>query len=90
MTAALPRPGQPCSNRGAPTGSFRKRKTRRGKEAPCCWLKDRFGLSWQVIPDVLPQMLMDGNSEKAGYVMKSMLQMKKIDIGALQRAAHAA
>jgi len=60
-----------------------------GKEAPCGWLKDKFGLSWQIIPDVLPQLLTDKNIEKAGRVMKSMLQMKKIDIAALQRA-HAA
>src|SRR5262245_60639841 len=60
-----------------------------GKEAPCGWLKDKFGLSWQVIPDVLPQLLTDKNAEKAGRVMKSMLQMKKIDIATLQRA-HAA
>ena len=60
-----------------------------GKEAPCGWLKDKFGLSWQIIPDVLPQLLTDKNVEKAGRVMKSMLQMKKIDIAALQRA-HAA
>jgi len=60
-----------------------------GKEAPCGWVKDKFGLSWQIIPDVLPQLLTDKNVEKAGRVMKSMLQMKKIDIAALQRA-HAA
>ena len=60
-----------------------------GKEAPCGWLKDKFGISWQVIPDALPRMLMDQDAEKAGRVMKSMLQMKKIDIAALERA-HAA
>jgi predicted 3-demethylubiquinone-9 3-methyltransferase (glyoxalase superfamily) len=60
-----------------------------GKEAPCGWLKDKFGLSWQVIPDVLPRLLTDKNAEKAGRVMESMLRMKKIDIAALQRA-HAA
>jgi len=57
-----------------------------GKESQCGWLKDRFGLSWQVIPDVLPQLLADKNAEKAGRVMNSMLQMQKIDIAALQRA----
>ena len=60
-----------------------------GKESQCGWLKDKFGLSWQVIPDVLPQLLADKNAEKAGLVMNSMLQMQKIDIAALQRA-HAA
>ena len=58
-----------------------------GQEGPCGWLKDRFGLSWQVIPDVLPQLLMDKDAEKAGRVMKSMLKMKKIDIAALEQAA---
>jgi len=68
---------------------FWSRLSEGGKEAPCGWLKDKFGLSWQIIPDVLPQLLTDKNVEKAGRVMKSMLQMKKIDIAALQRA-HAA
>jgi predicted 3-demethylubiquinone-9 3-methyltransferase (glyoxalase superfamily) len=57
-----------------------------GEEGPCGWLKDKFGLSWQVIPKALPQMLMDENPEKAQRVMRSMLQMRKIDLAALQRA----
>jgi predicted 3-demethylubiquinone-9 3-methyltransferase (glyoxalase superfamily) len=57
-----------------------------GQEGPCGWLKDKFGLSWQVIPKALPQMLMDENSEKAQRVMRSMLQMHKIDLAALERA----
>jgi hypothetical protein len=57
-----------------------------GEEGPCGWLKDKFGLSWQVIPKALPEMLMDGNSETAQRVMRSMLQMRKIDIAALRRA----
>jgi predicted 3-demethylubiquinone-9 3-methyltransferase (glyoxalase superfamily) len=57
-----------------------------GEEGPCGWLKDRFGLSWQVIPRALPQMLMDENSDKAQRVMRSMLQMRKIDLAALERA----
>ena len=55
-----------------------------GQEAPCGWLKDKFGLSWQVIPTALPQLLTDENS--AQRVMKSMLQMRKIDLAALKRA----
>jgi predicted 3-demethylubiquinone-9 3-methyltransferase (glyoxalase superfamily) len=58
-----------------------------GSEGPCGWLKDRFGLSWQVIPDVLPQLLTHKDADKAGRVMNSMLKMKKIDIAALERAA---
>ena len=57
-----------------------------GEEGRCGWLKDKFGLSWQVFPRALPEMLMDGNSETAQRVMRSMLQMRKIDIGALKRA----
>jgi predicted 3-demethylubiquinone-9 3-methyltransferase (glyoxalase superfamily) len=57
-----------------------------GQEGPCGWLKDKFGLSWQVVPSVLPEMLQDENAEKAGRVMKAMLQMRKLDIAALQQA----
>jgi predicted 3-demethylubiquinone-9 3-methyltransferase (glyoxalase superfamily) len=57
-----------------------------GQEQPCGWLKDKFGLSWQVIPKALPEMLMDENSDKAQRVMRSMLQMRKIDLAALERA----
>ena len=57
-----------------------------GEEGPCGWLKDKFGLSWQVVPTALPQMLMDENSDKAQRVMRSMLQMRKIDLAALKRA----
>ncbi len=52
----------------------------------CGWLKDKYGASWQVIPTVLPKMLADPDSEKSQRVMKSMLQMKKIDIEELKRA----
>jgi predicted 3-demethylubiquinone-9 3-methyltransferase (glyoxalase superfamily) len=51
------------------------------------WLVDRFGLSWQIIPSILPRLLNDPDREKAGRAMKAMLQMKKIDIAALERAA---
>jgi predicted 3-demethylubiquinone-9 3-methyltransferase (glyoxalase superfamily) len=57
-----------------------------GQEGPCGWLKDRFGLSWQVFPSVLPQMLTDGDSEKAARVTRAFLQMKKFDVAQLKRA----
>ena len=57
-----------------------------GEEGRCGWLKDKFGLSWQVFPRALPEMLTDGNSETAQRVMRSMLQMRKIDLAALKRA----
>jgi predicted 3-demethylubiquinone-9 3-methyltransferase (glyoxalase superfamily) len=57
-----------------------------GEKIQCGWLKDKFGLSWQVIPRVLKEMLGDQDREKAARVMQAMLQMKKIDIAGLQRA----
>jgi|SRR5438477_60196 len=56
-----------------------------GQEGPCGWLKDKFGLSWQVVPTVLPKMLMDADRKKADRVMKAFLQMKKFDIATLER-----
>jgi predicted 3-demethylubiquinone-9 3-methyltransferase (glyoxalase superfamily) len=58
-----------------------------GQEGPCGWLKDKFGLSWQVVPTSLIELLMDKDAERAGRVMKAMLQMRKIDIAALEHAA---
>jgi predicted 3-demethylubiquinone-9 3-methyltransferase (glyoxalase superfamily) len=58
-----------------------------GQEGQCGWLKDKFGLSWQVNPTILGQLLSDPNPQKAKRVMEAMLQMKKIDIAALQQAA---
>jgi predicted 3-demethylubiquinone-9 3-methyltransferase (glyoxalase superfamily) len=58
-----------------------------GEEGPCGWLKDRFGLSWQIVPSALPKLLADPDTEKAQRVMAAMLEMKKIDIEALERAA---
>ena len=66
---------------------FWSKLTDGGKEVQCGWLKDKFGLSWQVVPRVLPELLGDANAEKADRVMKAMLQMKKLDIAALQKAA---
>jgi predicted 3-demethylubiquinone-9 3-methyltransferase (glyoxalase superfamily) len=57
-----------------------------GKESQCGWLKDRFGLSWQIVPPVLGELLADKDAEKSKRVMKAMLQMKKIDIQALKQA----
>jgi predicted 3-demethylubiquinone-9 3-methyltransferase (glyoxalase superfamily) len=52
----------------------------------CGWLKDQYGVSWQVVPRVLPDMLMDADPAKAQRVMLAMLKMKKIDINELKRA----
>jgi predicted 3-demethylubiquinone-9 3-methyltransferase (glyoxalase superfamily) len=57
-----------------------------GQESQCGWLRDKFGLSWQVVPTVLIEMLQDEDSEKSERVMKAMLQMQKIDIKTLKEA----
>ena len=57
-----------------------------GQEVQCGWLKDRFGVSWQIVPTILPEMLQDKDPEKAKRVMTAMLKMKKIDIDALKQA----
>lgn len=57
-----------------------------GSEGPCGWLKDKFGLSWQVVPKVLLTMLSSGDQKKSERVMKAFLQMKKFDIAELERA----
>ncbi|HVZ26342.1 MAG TPA: VOC family protein [Sediminibacterium sp.] len=60
-----------------------------GSPIACGWLKDRFGLFWQVTPVILPQLLASGDPAKAGRVMQAMMQMVKLDIQALQDAADA-
>jgi predicted 3-demethylubiquinone-9 3-methyltransferase (glyoxalase superfamily) len=58
-----------------------------GEEGPCGWLKDRFGLSWQIVPTALPRLLADPDAETSQRVMRAMLNMKKLDIAELERAA---
>ena len=58
-----------------------------GEEGPCGWLKDKFGVPWQVVPAVLPELLGDPDQEKSQRVMQAMMGMKKIEIDALERAA---
>jgi predicted 3-demethylubiquinone-9 3-methyltransferase (glyoxalase superfamily) len=60
-----------------------------GEEGPCGWLKDRFGLSWQIVPTRLPELLGDPDREKAQRAMQAMLSMRKIEIAELERAAAA-
>lgn len=57
-----------------------------GQEQPCGWLKDKFGVSWQVVPTALNDMLTDPNSEKAQKASRAMFSMKKIDIAAIEAA----
>jgi len=58
-----------------------------GQIVECGWLKDKFGLSWQIVPDVLLQQLQDDDPQKRDRVMQAMMKMKKLDIAALQNAA---
>ncbi len=60
-----------------------------GRTDRCGWLQDKFGLSWQIIPTVLGQLLGDKDPQRAGRAMQAMLQMTKIDINKLQQAADA-
>ncbi|MFL6328804.1 MAG: VOC family protein [Nitrososphaeraceae archaeon] len=57
-----------------------------GEKEQCGWLKDKFGVSWQIVPNVLGEMMQDKDAEKSERVMKALLQMKKIDIQALRKA----
>src|SRR5262245_22050627 len=58
-----------------------------GEEGPCGWLKDKYGLSWQIVPKVLMELISDPDQEKGQRVMAAMLQMKKIEIAELEKAA---
>jgi len=57
-----------------------------GEEQQCGWLKDKYGVSWQIVPTVLPELLSDPDPEKSGRVMNAILQMNKLDIETLRRA----
>jgi predicted 3-demethylubiquinone-9 3-methyltransferase (glyoxalase superfamily) len=57
-----------------------------GKPNQCAWLDDKFGVTWQIVPNILIELLGDPDPAKAGRVMQAMMQMTKIDIAALQRA----
>jgi predicted 3-demethylubiquinone-9 3-methyltransferase (glyoxalase superfamily) len=61
--------------------------TKEGEAGPCGWLKDRYGLSWQIIPTALNELLNDPDPQRSQRAMKAMLQMGKLDIEALRRAA---
>ncbi|HEX6718125.1 MAG TPA: VOC family protein [Pyrinomonadaceae bacterium] len=69
---------------------FWERLSEGGEKSRCGWLKDKFGLSWQVVPTVLGRLMADKDPKKSKRVMEAMLQMDKIDIEPLQRAYEAA
>ena len=58
-----------------------------GEEGPCGWLKDRFGLSWQVVPEGMDQIFADPDKDRAARAFQAMMTMKKLDIAALREAA---
>jgi predicted 3-demethylubiquinone-9 3-methyltransferase (glyoxalase superfamily) len=60
--------------------------TEGGSEEPCGWLKDRYGVSWQIIPSLLPRLIGGKDPKKAQGAMAAMMKMKKIDMAALQKA----
>jgi predicted 3-demethylubiquinone-9 3-methyltransferase (glyoxalase superfamily) len=61
-----------------------------GKQSMCGWLSDRFGVSWQIVPEVLPRLLNDPDTAAASRARTAMMQMNKIDIAALEAAFHSA
>ena len=65
---------------------FWEKLSKGGQEVQCGWLKDKYGLSWQIVPDILVKLLQDNNANKSQKVMLAMLEMKKIDINALKKA----
>ena len=74
-----------CKTQEAIDG-FWEKLSEGGEKHRCGWLKDKYGLSWQIVPTVLGEMLQDKDAEKSKRVMTAMLQMNKIDIGLLKQA----
>jgi predicted 3-demethylubiquinone-9 3-methyltransferase (glyoxalase superfamily) len=60
--------------------------TVRGHEGPCGWLKDKFGLSWQVVPSAMPRKMAEPDSAKPARVMNAFMKMRKLDLAAIERA----
>jgi predicted 3-demethylubiquinone-9 3-methyltransferase (glyoxalase superfamily) len=76
----------PCRDQ-AEVDHFWERLGEGGEEGRCSWLKDKFGLWWQIIPNRLPELLGDPDPERAKRAMQAMMTMTKIDVAALERAA---
>jgi predicted 3-demethylubiquinone-9 3-methyltransferase (glyoxalase superfamily) len=64
----------------------RKLTSNGGEQMPCGWVKDKFGMYWQITPEILPKMIADKNTARADRAMKAMMQMMKLDIAALKKA----
>ena len=74
-----------CETQGE-VDAFWEKLSEGGEKLQCGWLKDKYGLSWQIVPTVLGEMMQDKDEEKSQRVMKTMLQMNKIDIARLKQA----
>jgi predicted 3-demethylubiquinone-9 3-methyltransferase (glyoxalase superfamily) len=72
----------------AEVDEFWEKLSEGGQEVQCGWLKDKYGLSWQIVPTAMIEMLKDKDAERSQRVMKAMFQMKKIDIARLEAAYH--
>jgi len=70
----------------AEVDEFWQKLSEGGEEVACGWLKDKFGLSWQIVPTVMVEMLQDPDPEKSQRVMQAMMPMKKLDIAVLEQA----
>ena len=79
----------PCADQ-AEVDHYWDRLSEGGEESRCGWLKDRFGLSWQVVPTALPELLGDPDPDRANRAMQAMLGMRRLDIAALRAAADGA
>ncbi|MBV8810241.1 MAG: VOC family protein [Acidobacteriaceae bacterium] len=66
--------------------AFWEKLSEGGEEIQCGWLKDKYGLSWQIVPTRLPELLQGNDPERSGRVMKALFQMKKLDLAVLERA----
>ena len=75
-----------CENQ-AEVDKFWTKLTEGGQEVQCGWLKDKYGLSWQIVPTRLPELLQDPDPARAQRAMQAMMQMTKIDIAGLEAAA---
>ena len=75
-----------CDNQAEIDEYWRKLTAGGGQESMCGWLKDRYGLSWQIVPKALPEMLQDKDPERSKRVMEAIMQMKKIEIDRLEGA----
>ena len=75
-----------CNNQTEVDELWEKLTAEGGEEGRCGWLKDKYGLSWQIIPTALTELMSDPDPEKAGRVVQAMLKMNKIDVPTLQQA----